>query len=253
MVAGWWPPYVWHMRVLVEVCVTTLEEALAATGAEVDSIECCTWLGAGGVSPSPGAVRAMLESANCRVRVLARPFPGAFAYEHAGGRAVLADIKAFVGMEGVFGLVSGALSPDGLPDESFLTEARAACGAKELTFHRAIDHAPALREALERCIEHRCDRVLTSGGAETALEGLRTIRSLVEQAAGRIRIAAGAGVDPANVVRLVEGTGVGEVHFSAQSWTPRQGALKGAMLARPQPDIRKIEGVLNALSKAGLR
>jgi len=58
--------------------------------------------------------------------------------------------------------------------------------------------------------------VLTSGGAPTAPEGAEQIRRLVAQANGRIGIMPGGGINPNNVARLVQETGVREVHFSVQ-------------------------------------
>ena len=70
--------------------------------------------------------------------------------------------------------------------------------------------------SLERLIDLGVDRVLTSGGARTAPEGVERIRQLVIQAQGRIEILAGGGIDGDNVARLVRDTGVREVHFSVR-------------------------------------
>ena len=83
-------------------------------------------------------------------------------------------------------------------------------------FHRAFDMARDLPEALETVIRAGCARILTSGGCNTAEEGLEPLRGLVRQAAGRIEIMAGSGVNPANVGRIAA-TGIDAVHFSARS------------------------------------
>ncbi len=57
------------------------------------------------------------------------------------------------------------------------------------------------------------------GGRNTAVEGIDTLRALVAQAAGRIELMAGSGVNPSNV-RQLAATGVDAVHFSARSVRP---------------------------------
>jgi copper homeostasis protein len=70
-------------------------------------------------------------------------------------------------------------------------------GDKEVTFHRAFDHAQDLDQALEQIIDVGCRRLLTSGGRPTVPEGLKTIADLARRAGQRLRIAAGGGVTPA--------------------------------------------------------
>jgi len=61
------------------------------------------------------------------------------------------------------------------------------------------------------------------------------------------------------VVEIVERTGVQEVHFAAQKLTRARvdkialSSMHGATSFGVEPDMAKIEGVLNALVKAGLR
>ena len=98
---------------------------------------------------------------------------------------------------------------------TFLREAE----GMEVTFHRAFDMACDLEEALEATVAAGCRRILTSGGRNTAVEGIDTLRALVAQAAGRIELMAGSGVNPSNV-RQLAATGVDAVHFSARSVRP---------------------------------
>jgi len=46
-------------------------------------------------------------------------------------------------------------------------------------------------QSLEVVVSLGCDRVLTSGGESTALEGTFTIRKMIEQTAGRITVIPG--------------------------------------------------------------
>jgi copper homeostasis protein len=245
------------MRVSIEVCVTNLNEALAAAKAGADSVELCTWLDCGGVTPSYGLVNSIKEELGIPLRVLIRATPGGFVYSMPERQAMLRDAM-LIGMGGT-GLVAGALDDKGLPETTFLRAVRLAAPAAELTFHRAIDRSNDLGRAFAICLEEKLDRVLTSGGRTLALDGHRTIKAMVDGAAGRIKVAAAGGIGPANVVELIQRTGVHEVHFAAQrklSREPHEVSMSSSNLGlsfESEPDLAKIEGVVNALTKAGLR
>ncbi|MBK7941477.1 MAG: hypothetical protein IPJ87_06335 [Flavobacteriales bacterium] len=63
------------MKVLVEVCVSSLAEAQAAARAGVDSVELCTWPDCGGVTPSYGLVNAVKEELGSRCGCSSAPRP----------------------------------------------------------------------------------------------------------------------------------------------------------------------------------
>jgi copper homeostasis protein CutC len=84
----------------------------------------------------------------------------------------------------------------------------------EVTFHRAFDETRNLPEALEHVIAAGAGRLLTSGGCARVREGSSIIASLVKQAAGRVQIAIGGGIDVDNVSQLVRKTGATHVHAS---------------------------------------
>jgi copper homeostasis protein len=244
------------MAVRVEVCVTSVQEAVAAGAVGVDSVEVCTWLASGGVTPSWGLVTMVREHVPCQVRVLVRPSVGPFHYDAMTLDVLMADAHRFA--EEGLGVVTGTLGPDARWDDAAMERIRAATQGAELTFHRAIDHAVDPVLVAEYCTSLGVERILSSGGAATALQGAPILRQLVRSASG-IRVAAGGGVRPENVVELVERTGVGEIHFSAQQWVttaasgPSLGGDQATLGAVVVADLRRMDGILNALAKAGLR
>jgi copper homeostasis protein len=155
--------------------------------------------------------------------------------------------------------VTGALGVDGLADVQLIEVVKAALGGREFTFHRAIDHASDQLMALDQCLSIGIGRVLTSGGGTLALDGTAMLKQMVERAGEKLVIAAAGGINASNVVELVEKTGVAEVHFSAQKLKggpPSGAAMSSANVGvnfEVEPDVAKIEGVMNALVKAGLR
>lgn len=244
------------MRVSVEVCATSLAEVQAAEEAGCDAVELTTWLACGGVTPSLGTIRTVTEQTRIPVRVLVRPGPGDFRLKGSERSILTNDISILCATSGVHGAVTGGLDEDLRPDTRLMKEVLDQCArhGKELTFHRAIDMCRDLNEAVERCLRLGIPRILTSGGATTAVQGCERIRGMVELANGAARIVAAAGVNGTNVVELVERTGVSEVHFSA---TRSMGGPAATMPfdtgRRFEPDRSRIHGVLNALVKAGLR
>ena len=115
---------------------------------------------------------------------------------------------------GAQGIVCGALTTEGVLDLRTMARLAKAAGTLSLTCHRAFDFSKDFPVSLESLIDIGFSRVLTSGGASSALMGTATLRSLREQAAGRIIVMPGAGINPGNVRELIEKTGCMEVHAS---------------------------------------
>ena len=74
-----------------------------------------------------------------------------------------------------------------------------------------------LRRSLEQVIETGADRILTSGGEPTAVEGAQTLRNLVELANGRVIVMACGGIDAENLRTVISQTGVREVHVGLRT------------------------------------
>jgi copper homeostasis protein len=128
-----------------------------------------------------------------------------------------ADIRNCIEL-GCDGIVIGMLNADGTIDKPRCTELvrMAKQWGLGVTFHRAFDMCADQYQALEDIIEMGCDRILTSGGKSTAMEGVTVLMHLVEKAAGRISIMPGSGITENNVADLVHFTGVTEIHSSAR-------------------------------------
>lgn len=199
----------------VEISVDTLAGAMAVDALGADRIELCAAALDGGLTPSHGLVEAAVR--RCRraaVHVLVRPRGGDFAYTGHEIDAMIADVAHAVEL-GAAGVVSGVLAADGRVHEA-TAELVAAAGDREFTFHRAIDVCADPLAALDVLGEFGVRRVLTSGGAPTAVRGAGVIAELVRRASG-IVVMAGGGVRPDNVLELVRLTGIRDIHAA-----PRQ-------------------------------
>jgi copper homeostasis protein len=198
-------------KILVEAAVETLDAALAAEEAGAGRVELCAHLDQEGLTPDPALVGSLIGRLPIPVFMIVRPRAGGFVYDENELEAMLRD-AGLAGAAGVAGIVTGALRPDGRIDATATRAMVAAADGVPVTFHRAFDGVADKAAALEMLIDAGVARILTSGGAPTALEGAGTIAALVRQAAGRISIVAGGGIRAHNVRETIARTGVREVH-----------------------------------------
>jgi copper homeostasis protein len=196
---------------LVEAAVETLDSALAGERAGADRIELCDNLSVGGTTPGARLIADVAERTRLPVFVLIRPRAGDFVYSHDEFDQMIRDIE-LSGRIGISGIVTGALTSDGRVDVGHTRTLVKAAAGMPVTFHRAIDSAIDLRAALDEAIEAGASRVLTSGGAATAVEGVDVIAGLVGRAGSKVTVVAGGGIREHNVRDVIGRTGVSEVH-----------------------------------------
>lgn len=196
----------------LEVCCGDLQSVRAAIEGGAHRVELCEALELDGLTPS----EAMMGSAigmGIPVQVLIRVREGDFVYNKDEICKMRNDIRLARKL-GAAGVVIGALMPDGSIDEEAIRCMMDEAEGLSVTFHRAFDVCRKPEEALEKIISLGCHRLLTSGQATTAEQGIPMLKKLVEQADGRIIIMPGAGVNPQNASRILEETGALEIHGS---------------------------------------
>jgi len=197
---------------LLEVCVDTPEGLLAAIRGGAGRIELCAALALSGLTPPLGLLR--LAAAQPQpIYAMIRPRAGDFCFSPAEFDVMRSDIDA-VRAAGLTGVVLGASRPSGELDQDMLAVLIDHAKGLRMTLHRAFDITPDLDAALETAIDLGFERVLTSGGAKTALQGIERLRELSERANGRIVVMAGSGVTPDNLPALIEASGLREFHGS---------------------------------------
>lgn len=219
----------------LEICVDTPEALTIAMEVGADRIELCAALKLDGLTPGPGLVHLARE-VPVPVMAMIRPRAGNFVFGPADMLAALEDI-AHMRAAGLAGVVLGASLPDGRLDTGALARMVQAAEGMDLTLHRAFDITPDPFAALEDAIALGFSRILTSGQARSAIEGVGTLTQLVNTARGRIGIMAGAGVRADHAVLLLE-TGATALHGSFRG---RNGL----------PDREEVARVRVALSRAG--
>lgn len=236
---------------VLEVCVDDPQGLSAAVSGGADRIELCSALALGGLTPSPGLIAA---AAGLAVPVFAmiRPRPGGFVYTPDELAAAKADVAA-VRNAGLAGIVLGVTHPDGRLDREAIGGLRDAAGDLPMVLHRAFDLSPDLDEGLETAIELGFCRILTSGGAPSAIEGAGNIARLAGQARGRITIMAGGGVDAGNAAELLR-AGADDLHGSCSEIRADQdmgGRLRIAS-ERAQTSVARIRALRAAMERAAM-
>ncbi|MFE4369224.1 copper homeostasis protein CutC [Streptomyces sp. NPDC056835] len=211
-------------RPALEIAVTSPAGARVALDHGADRVELCTGLELGGLTPSAALVEAV-AAVGLPVQVLVRCRPGDFVHDAEEIALMAAEVRSVIA-SGASGVVVGALTADGALDTDAVTRLAAAAHDAgcpvEVTLHRAIDLStdPVATAALLPALG--LTRVLTSGGAPAAGEGLAALAAMVDAAPG-VQVMAGGGVRPADIPALTA-TGIAAVHLSAKRRAePRRG------------------------------
>lgn len=249
-------------RIQLEVCIASLRDAMIATKAGATRLELNSAFELGGLTPSPALTELVVEAAQstrCKVIAMVRPRPGGFAYDDDELRVMQRNIDYLLQL-GVDGVAFGVLHNGGTIDVQACRKliGQVADRGREAVFHRAFDLTPDPLAALDTLIALGFDRVLTSGGKATALEGAQTIRALIQQAGNRIEVLPGGGIRPHNVAELVAITGCCQVHASlrtdhndrstAANPTLNLGASPAANSAYSATDPAKVSAMIEALA-----
>ncbi len=216
-------------RVLIEACVSSLEDAVAAAEAGADRLELCAALEVGGLTPSIGLIEQVVSAVAIPVMVMIRPRVGDFSLSESDLATAIGDVKA-AQRAGAEGVVFGLLDSEGVIDAPCTRRLVEAADHLQTVFHRAVDFTPDPVAAVDTLADLGLTRVLTSGGAPRAMDALDVIGQMVKRSQGRIQILPGGGVRAGNVSRVVAETGCDQVHLGP-SIAVRSGTLRGLQLS----------------------
>ena len=206
-------------RVLVEACVDAIDAAMEAEWGGADRIELCGELLQGGVTPSHGLIEAVWDQLSIPLFVLIRPRAGDFLYTADELDVMERDIRVARALH-VDGIVAGALTTDGDVDVGAMRCIIDAARPMSVTFHRAFDFTRDQDAALDALLELEVDRVLTSGGAPTAVQGVENLARLNLRAGSDLVVMAGGAINSTNVAEVIRRSGVREVHLRGAERVP---------------------------------
>ena len=198
---------------IFEVCVDSVDSAVAAEQGGATRVELCAALLEGGLTPSAGTIAITRAQVSIGLQVMIRPRGGDFLYSDTEFTSMKHDIELAkqLGSNGVvFGLLTAAGDIDSDRTRVLLDLAK----PMNVTFHRAFDMTRDPIAALETLIELGINRVLTSGQEVSALEGAELVHGLLVHADDKIIVMPGGGITEQNIKKVLDTTGAKEIHVT---------------------------------------
>jgi copper homeostasis protein len=205
------------VKAVLEIIGFNIESCRIAQTAGANRIELCDSTGEGGTTPSYGFIKAARILLQIPLYVMIRPRGGDFLYTDADFDIMKEDILICKKLN-CDGVVLGLLNSDGSIDKKRTSQLVKLAYPMGVTFHRAFDRCVNPFEAMEHIIAIGCERILTSGQQEKAIDGAALVSDLIKQADDRIIIMPGSGVNSNNIIELAEKTSAVEFHTSARMW-----------------------------------
>jgi copper homeostasis protein len=249
-----------NRNILVEVCVDSVASAIAAERGGARRVELCSGLMEGGTTPSAGLIEMTRAAVKLDLAVMIRPRGGDFCYDQDEFEIMGRDV-ALAKRLGANAVVFGILDINGNVDVARTQLLTDQARPLLVTFHRAFDMTANMLCALDDVAAVGADRVLTSGGEPTSVQGAEMIRQLVQRAQGKIVIMPGSGIKPESARDLVDRTGVTEIHVGLRSPHPSpmvhrnlrlsMGSVEGREYQRFVVLEEEVRKLCAALSPAG--
>ncbi|MGC2299325.1 MAG: copper homeostasis protein CutC [Acidobacteriaceae bacterium] len=203
----------------LEICVDSVESAIAAERGGAKRVELCSDLLEGGITPSAGLIALVRRNIAIGMFVMVRPRGGDFSYTDHEFEVMCHDIRMARDL-GADGIILGVLDEHARVDVPRTRQLVELAHPLPVTFHRAIDMTPDPHAALDDVIATGAARVLTSGGAAKVTEGLSVVARMAQAAKNRIHIMPGGGITPETIVGVAEATGASEFHASLRTVRP---------------------------------
>jgi copper homeostasis protein len=197
---------------VIEACVETYKEALKAQQQGAHRIELCSCLDLDGLTPAPELIRQVCRELKIPVMVMIRPRGGNFVYSPDEILRMKEEI-GLVKSIGASGVVFGLLTPENHIDIANCLLLTSAAAPFPVTFHKAIDHMDDPAEGVRQLKKvPGINRILTSGGKSTAMEGTEKIKEMIRESEDKIIILVAGKVTNENLLEISQLTGATEFH-----------------------------------------
>jgi copper homeostasis protein len=221
---------------LLEVIVTSLDEARIAQEGGADRIELVRDLDQEGLTPELKVVEEVVANVSIPVRVMLRDTPS-FEVKDRQELEVLTGQALKLTELPIDGLVLGFLR-DGDLDSSSMKHLLTVTRSKPVTFHRALEAMTDAQGAIKHLKSYsQIDRVLTNGGPGCWKRRRETLEDLQRVGNPEITVLTGGGLDEEAIEILADSSLLKEFHV---------GRAVRDSLAKMQPrQIAKLRHLLN--------
>jgi copper homeostasis protein len=210
---------------VLEVIVTSLEDAVEAQAGGADRLEVVRELALGGLTPDLALVRRIVDTVRIPVRVMLRE-TASMSLANLGELDILCRKAAEINVLLVDGIVAGFVS-DGQVDLATLRAIAKAAPKMSITFHRAFDVLPDPLQAIRDLkTVPQVDRILTIGGSGSWPERQSRLHQWQHCAAPEIKLLAGAGLLEPVIRDLQMDPYIGEIHIGRAARIPQENTGK---------------------------
>lgn len=209
------------MNKIVEICCGSYYDCLQAYKGKADRVELNSALYMGGLTPSVASLVLTKKNTDLKVICMARPRGAGFCYGKEDFETLLLDVKTMMEF-GADGIAFGCLDDEGninpVQTKEVIDVIKSYGKGKEAVFHRAFDCVNEPFEAAETLIKLGLDRILTSGLESKAIQGIELLKELQKNYGNEIQILAGSGINADNANKIMEYTGITQIHSSCKAW-----------------------------------
>ena len=231
---------------ILEICANSYQSAINAEKAGAQRIELCSEISVGGITPSLGLLKKVMQSLTIPVHVLIRPRSGNFHYSDKEFEIMKENIRLCKDL-GCAGIVSGVLHEDNTIDIKRTKELIELSKPMSFTFHRAFDIVSKPKEALLQLIALGVHRLLTSGQEEKAEDGIDLLLELQKIAEDKLTILPGSGINSENCIHF-KNNGFTEIHSSASKIISNRTHSYFGNTPQTVSDINSIKNILDNIA-----
>ena len=231
---------------ILEICANSYQSAVNAEIAGAHRIELCSEISVGGITPSLGLLKKVLQSLTIPVHVLIRPRSGNFTYSDKEFEIMKENIRLCKDL-GCAGIVAGVLLEDNSIDLKRTSELIELSKPMSFTFHRAFDIVSKPKEALLQLIALGVHRLLTSGQEENAENGIDLLIELQKLAKNKLTILPGSGINSENCIHF-KNNGFTEIHSSASKIISNRTHSYFGNTPQIVSDINSIKNILDNIA-----
>lgn len=220
---------------LLEIACFNEESVVLASQNGADRIELCSDMSVGGITPTENMIE-FTKDFEIQKYVMIRPRGGNFFYKKEEFEQMKTSIYK-IKEKKVNGFVFGILTYEGKVDKARNQELIKIAHPLPCTFHKAFDEILDYKQALFDCVDCGFENILTSGAKKTALEGINTLKELIELSENKINIIVAGGVRSSNISELNKFLNATYYHSSA--------IIQNGMNTADEREIVSLKKLLN--------